>query len=220
MARKALIALLALVSSAVPSTLHAQDVEGTPWYPLKVGAKWHYRVVPPNPAGSNNVVLRVDKLEPVEFMGAEGKPEKILAFRLVGKSEDRELVEHVAVTPRGVFRIMGDKVKMPPLMILKLPLVQGGDAWECDIPLAGGGELKGKFTSKEEVSKVPQEIKVPGGKLKVFKTEYVKSEDVTVGSHKMSAEYWFAADVGIVKQKIKWGTLTQALELVEFEPGK
>jgi hypothetical protein len=211
MARKALALALALLPIVVVCNMQAQDVPASRWYPLKEGTQWHYRVVPTNnkPGKGNDdpakkVVMRVVLREQVEFMRGDGKTHKMLAFRLEGTSEG-QLVEHIAVSADGVYRILGDKIKLPPLRILKLPPANG-DTW--DVQLAGA---KGTFTMDEA------EITVPAQK-KPFKTFHVKIEDIVVGAHKMSAEYWFAEDVGIVKQKIKWGTFSQVLELEKFEP--
>ena len=153
--------------------------------------------------------MRVDKLEELEFKIDEklNKTEKWQAYRLVGVSEDRELIEHVAVRSDGVYKFAGgDKDVTPPLRILKLPPVSG-DSWECNVPLEGG-PAKGTFTVQD------QEIKI--GK-DTYRTLHVSGEFM-VGSQKMSADYWFAARIGIVKYKIKRGTFNVTLELEKFEP--
>lgn len=218
MARKGLAFALALLPFALVMELRAQEIPATRWYPLKEGTAWHYRVVPAtknnNPVKkgdedpSTKVVLRVIGQEVVEIPGKGGKSEKILAVRLEGTSGPAALVEHILVTNEGIYRIMGDKVKLPPLRILKLPPAQG-DAWEVDTPGTG----KGKFTVREA------QITVPDRK-EPYRTYHVKGDDFMVGVHKMSAEYWFAEDVGIVKQKIQWGTFSQTLELEKFEPAR
>jgi hypothetical protein len=226
MLMKTLIAALTLLPVGYVLALQAQNaapVQETPWFPLKEGNHWHYRVVagevpgakknaPPrkNEDAAKKVAMRADKLVPLEFMKDDkaGKPEKVSAMRFIGTSEDRELNEHVAVLADGVYKFAGgDKDVTPPLRILKLPVVLG-EKWDCNVAVEGGA-VKGTFTllDKEEVIKIGKDT---------YKTLHVSGEFM-VGSQKMTADYWFASGVGIVKYSTKKGTFNVVLELEKFE---
>lgn len=182
----------------------------TPFYPLQVGNTWIYRVG--GEKGDQKVVVKVEKLEMVEFRKGD-KIEKVPAHRLAITKDDRVKSEFVAVLPDGVYRIAGDpKDGNQPLRFFKLPLKKG-EKWEVNATL-DGVSLRGHFQANEA------EVKVPAATTKPYQTMTVSGTDFQIGSQTMSLEYWFAPNVGIVKQWVKLGSYEVTLELEKFIPGK
>jgi hypothetical protein len=58
---------------------------------------------------------------------------------------------------------------------------------------------------------------VPAGQ---FQAKHVWSKDFQLGADKMTLEYWFAEDVGIVKQHVHVSNSDVILELEEFKGAK
>jgi hypothetical protein len=172
----------------------------TPYYPLKVGNTWTYKV------GDTKVTVTVAKFEEVEKQScariesssAEGKP---------------TLVEFVAVKADGVYRYaVADKKVEPPVKILALP-PKKDETWKIDAAI-GTEKLKGSFKCGEEA-----EVKVPAGTYKDVIT--VTGEDIDANGRKITMTYYFAKDVGIVKQRIKFGDAAESVfELEKFKAGE
>lgn len=175
-----------------------KEVIESPYYPLKVGTRWTYKI------GDKKVHILVAKHEKVgDTMAA-----------LIQAGEDLSLddktTEHVAATAEGIFRFAAQgEVAEPPVMVLKLP-VKKDSTWKIDSTISGIS-IKGDFKSSEE------EVTVPAGK---FKTITATSDNVTMGDEKMTITYWFAKDVGMVKQIVTRGNNKVLLELEKFEAPK
>ena len=190
-----------LLAAAVE--LAAQDkLKETPFYPLQIGAAWHYRV------GDGKFTIRVVKHEKVgETLCA------LLETRRDGKVVGSE---HLAVAVGGVYR--HDLTAMhpkpvthslkPPILVLKLP-PKTDDAWKVDSK-SDGQTFRGAFRVEE------QEITVPAGKYKTFR---VSSQDLEVNALKASITTHFAEGVGMVKQVIELGNAKVVIELEKFEAG-
>jgi hypothetical protein len=118
--------------------------------------------------------------------------------------------EHIAVKDDGIYRFAynGEKVE-PPLRYFKLP-PKKGDSWkfECQIQ---GQAIKGSFTCDEE------EIQIGEKKYKTFSS---LTTDFELQGTKISTQYWFSENVGMVKQWFKMGDNEATLELEKFEPAK
>lgn len=170
-------------------------IRPTPYMPLDVGNSWTYR------AGSQKVVVRVVKREPV------GDVECAVVEAVNG---DAKSTEHITSLKKGIYRYMANGKKVtPPLLVLKLP-VKKEESWEVDSK-KNDTVLKGKFTVGEE------EITVPKGK---FKTITVSCDDLQFGSRYISLKYWFAENVGMVKQEIQIDGVRVTLELVDYKVAK
>lgn len=225
---KRMIFVLAIVSTVFlgldsgaqsPKTLKVLE---TPYFPLNVGTKWLYK------AGDQKVVIRVDDLDFKERR-VDGKKngldekivEKVPCYRLEvigGTTQDletrrkdsaaiRALTEHVAVLEDGIYRFSGaGKDFNPPLRFFKLPL-NDGESWTCD-STTDGTTLKGGFKAKRD------RVSVPAGS---YDTMAVTGA-IQIGPKKMDVQYWFAPNVGIVKQYVKIGDYEVTLELEKFEP--
>jgi hypothetical protein len=178
--------------------------ESTPYYPLVVGTKWHYKI------GDNRYTLKVAKFEKIgEFNCArieQTVDEKITA------------VEHIAVTKDGVYRVAyDDKRAEPPLMFLKLP-PEKGTTWKVDSVVgktdkSPGEKVAGTF-EEGEIARVT----VPAG----FNDRVVTStsKDLDANGQKLKFTYYFGKNVGMVKQDIEIGDQKVVIELERYEPAK
>jgi len=181
----------------------AQEIS-SPYYPLKVGSKWHYRV-----GEDQKLLVQVAKAEEFKIVRSLGKDkakeEKVAGFTLEMVSGGRPaLKEQVAILPDGVYRFSyAGKEVTPPLCILKLP-PKKGDTWQVD-SMIGDVKAKGTFRSGEA------EI----GKLKCITSVLQYGE---TDSRKIVLEYYFAPGLGIVKQHVRVGNIESTMELEKYEP--
>lgn len=187
----------ALVFLGLVARLPAEDkVKESPYYPLKVGTKWHYQIT----AGGQqkSATVTVVKHEKV------GK----VMCALLETSRDGKVVakENIAPGDDGIYRYSagGEEIK-PPLCFLKLPPKKGA-SWKVEFK-AGDSAGKATFTSDEA------EITVPAGK---FKTVTSTTTDFEVANEKVPVTYWFAKDAGIVKQVLKFGGQEITIELTKI----
>jgi hypothetical protein len=195
---KRLAGLSALAVMTVGVTVSAQDAAPAthPYYPLKVGNEWTYKVQ------GGPIKMKVVGTEKVGT--ATGYKIEVTAGNKVSASET------VGVTADGVVRysVNGVAAEKPILILPTDP--DATKEWTVDTK-GGGQPLKGTFkTSREKVT-------VPAG---TYDTVHVKGTDMTVGTTTSNIDMWFAKDVGIVKLKFTLGTQDATLELEKFEPGK
>ena len=136
----------------------------------------------------------------------DGKSLAVLERSLNGKVSG---TEHLAATEKGVFRYRVDGVELsPPVCVLKYPLKKD-DTWETESTIANEQlKIKGKVVDTEEVT-------VPAGKYKTFRVEI----ETSVAGMQATITFWFAPDVGIVKQTAGSGGKND-VELVKFDAGK
>ena len=198
-----LVMLLAALSvMAQESATKETTKEKQPdYYPLKVGTKWHYQV----DAGGGQkatVVYRIAKIEKVD-----GKPMAVLEALV---NEEVQATEHVGVESGGVYRYRLKSMELsPPVCLLKYP-VKEGSSWETETKI---GTREITVIGREGGT---EEVQVPAGK---YQAVSVKIE-TTVKGNKVSTTYWFAPDVGIVKQSMGIPGRSLNMELVKFEAGK
>jgi hypothetical protein len=190
--------LAAAVVAAALSAARAQDkMPETPYFPLQVGNTWHYK------AGDVKFSQKVAKHETADNIPCarvetivDGKP---AAF------------EHVAVKEDGVYRVsLGGRRTEPPVRFLKLP-PKSGETWAVESKVLGR-TVKCTFKSGAE------EVKVPAG---TYLAVTAASTDLEVNGLKGSVTFYFAKDVGMVKEVIEMsGQKKVEIELEKFEPAK
>jgi hypothetical protein len=197
-------AVVFVVLAATAGARAADDKpEETPYYPLKVGNKWTYK------SGEIKITVQVTKFEDVN-------KQNCAVLEMSGGNIKSPLVEKVAVTTNdgvyGVYRYVaaGQEVK-PPVLVLKLP-PKKDDTWKVN-SMVGPEKLTGSFMTGEVA-----ELKVLDKTYKNVVT--VTGADFDANGQKLSLTYYFAKDVGMIKQTIKVGGGDVVLELDKFEPGK
>jgi len=178
----------------------SQEVLQSTYFPLGVGNEWHYR------SGKEQVIMRVDGHEVIEVLDEKDKPMKIQAAVVELRSGNRKVIERYAVAADGVYRVSsaGHQIN-PPLRFLKLPS-KDGDSWIVNSE-SEGVPLKGMFTMGSE------DIVVPAGK---FQTSVASTKNFQIGAETTTITYWFAENVGMVKQQVKVGNFDRVLELVTY----
>ncbi len=163
--------------------------------------------------GDKEVTVSVEKKETYVYkyvLDKTGKEETIWRYALKVVSGPKELTEHVAVLKDGVYRFStANKDISPPLCFLKLPITSGG-SWKVDSN-SENVQLTGTFKCDDA------SVKVPAG---AYPAKHISSKDFMLGNEKMVIDYWFAPDVGIVKQHIRVGNNGVLMELKEFKAGK
>jgi hypothetical protein len=177
----------------------AQDkMETTPYYPMAVGTTWEYK------AGDSKYTLKVTKHEKVG---------NTLCARVEMFVKDKAVsYENVGVTKDGVCRF-GFENKgeaKPPVLFLKLP-PKKDQSWQVDSKI-GGEQIKGTFKDGGE-----EDVKVPAGS---YKAVVVSSQDLEANGVKMAVTYYFAKDVGMVKQIVEVAGQKVVVELEKYEAGK
>lgn len=168
----------------------------TPYYPIAVGTTWSYR------AGDNRFQLKITEIKPV------GNSSRAKLELLVGGKPISH--EHVGITKDAVVRFSFEgKDANPPIEFLRLP-AKGGMTWKVNSKVDGQA-LTGTFKTGEE------EVKVTAG---TYKTITVSGQDLEANGVKLSMTYYFAKDVGMVKQVIELASQKIVIELEKYEPGK
>jgi hypothetical protein len=172
-------------------------METTPYYPLAVGSSWEYK------AGESKYTLKVTKHEKVG---------NTLCARVEMFVKDKPVsFEHVGVTNEGVYRhSFESKEAQPPVLFLKLP-PKKDEPWKVDSKV-GGESVKGTFKNTGE-----EDVKVPAGSYKAI---VVTSQDLEANGIKMAVTYYFAKDVGMVKQVVVVAGQKVVVELEMYAAGK
>lgn len=191
------VVILAVAGGMAP----AQMAQTTPHFPLEVGAVWTYK------SGENRFQLKVVRFEKI----GETNCARIELTSPGGKADKPESVEHVAVTKDGVVRYSFDGKKAePPINFLKLPIEQNA-TWKVDSKV-DGQPLRGGFKIGKQ-----KDVKVPAG---IYDTTTVSGVDLEANGVKVGLTYYYAENVGLVKQVIDIGGRRVVVELERYEPGK
>lgn len=175
----------------------AETIKASDYYPMAVGNTWNYKL------GDMKFSMKITKHEMVD---------KVLCARVEMIVDNSvKAFEHIGVTPDGIYRFSYEGKKTePPVRILKLP-PKAGDSWEVNAKV-GGEVLKGVLKGGEE------DVKVPAGNYPKAVTS--TADDFDANGTKMAFKYFFAKDVGMVKQELDVNGQKAIIELEKFEPGK
>jgi hypothetical protein len=199
----------ALALTAAEGTATAQDkMRETQWYPLQVGNTWTYRFGEGN-LGDVRFTLKVTKHEKIgDVLCAR------IEMSIDGKLHE---VEHLSVAEDGVYRhaISGQKFDKP-VCILKLDKGEPTKGAMWDINSKGPERsLEGKVTCD-----IVDEVKLASGTA--YKNVAVTAcKEFDANGLKGSFTYWFAKDVGIIKQEWQQGKSGKFIcELEKFEKEK
>ncbi|MBI2804166.1 MAG: hypothetical protein HYX68_04180 [Planctomycetes bacterium] len=169
------------------------------YYPVDVGNTWHFRV---NANGKNvNITTRISKLEKIDG--------ETLA-RL--DSANVALTEHLKQTDKGVFRSRFNGAEVvPPFQLLPYP-AKIGLKWKGEFTV---GKERAKHTYAGEIQR-EETIEVPAGKFKTLRVLIQLEEN----GQRVETTYWFAKNVGFVKQTFETAGTMIMLELEKFERKK
>jgi hypothetical protein len=198
MMKKYAYALVALSFLLLVVARAADDKpQETPYYPLKIGDTWIYK------AGQVSVSSTITKYERVGDQ---------MCARIESSTGGKVVAtEDVAVKPDGVYRCASAENKVdPPLLFLKLPAAKDL-TWSVNSTTAGQ-KISGTFTSGME-----DKVTVASG---TYENVYTCTGDCETSGIKINFKYFFAKDVGMIKQIIKLPTQEITLELEKFEPAK
>jgi hypothetical protein len=170
------------------------------YYPLKEGNTWEYAVKVNGKEGKmTNKCAGKEKVDEVECSMVE-----------TFSNGQKVAVEYLANTDKGLLRCKMTGAEMTPaLTLLKYP-VKDGDSWEEEIKVNGE---KAKFVCK--VGK--DSVDVPAGNYKDCVTVEVT---FAAGADSVVAKYWFADNVGVVRQDTTIGKLAIGMELTKFDAAK
>ncbi len=181
-----------------------KDAPGDNMFPLKVKAKWTYRV------GDNDVTVSVVKVDKV------GMEDHYQVDTFVGKDAkpgEAKTSEWYVVKADGVYRTRVKDDKLDPyIKVLALPAKKDA-TWDVNSKL-GTQSIKGTLKVKADKEKV----KTPAGE---FETVFVEGENMDIAGAKTTVRIWFAKDRGIVKEEfVMQGGEKVLLELKEYSEPK
>jgi hypothetical protein len=195
-----LILLAASLATAQDPAKDKKDVKDTApdYYPLQAGNEWHFSATAKG-GQIAKVVLRIPKIENLDG--------KMLARLENSSSKDSE---HLFQNDKGVFRTRFNGAElMPPVPLIVYPPTPG-TKWKGAFTIQ---KDKGNFAGeilKEET------IKVAAGEFKTIRVSLKLEEN----GQQIETTYWFAKDVGFVKETVDAAGASITLELEKFERKK
>jgi hypothetical protein len=167
------------------------------YYPLEEGNEWKFRITV-----NDNVDTITTRIAKVENINGEK------LSRL--EPSKGEITEHLSQTEKGVFRNRLNGVEVSPaLMLLPYP-VKVGAKWAGEITVQ---KKKLEYTGVIEAEEM---VDVPAGKFKTLRVVLKLEENGT----EVITTYWFAKDVGFVKQRVEVGGNDILLELEKHQGKK
>ncbi len=175
------------------------------YYPLAVGTRWHYQVDLGQPQ-KQDITLVIAEEET-----ADGKP--VSRLEVFSDGVRRQMTEHLMSNDKGVFRVrIGGVTYNPPLCLLKYPL-KPGQSWVTKTTANDGQQLSAVCKQG-----AVQEIQVPAGKFRAIPCTIQIDQQTPKGLVRIVNTYWFAENIGVVKQKLDMNGPVVVMELSKFEP--
>jgi len=194
-----LVLPVALMFATAPQAADDKPSEPT-YFPIKVGTTWSYKM------GENRYTVTVAKIE-----DKDKQPCARLEMQARG-TEKLLSVEYVAVKSDGVYRVeLDDKKIDPPLCFLKLP-IKANEEWKVSSTLGGMGKVEGTFKSGEM-----EKLEIGEKTYKNVVTASCK--ELQIGDAKIAVTYYFAPNVGMVKQVTMIDGKEVVIELEIFKAG-
>ena len=204
MKRHLAASICVLITCASPVLAQAPDWRD--YFPLKVGQRWTYIV---NADPKKEVVIEVERTEDFTRMAMKDdkkNSEKFTGFILKSSSGDKVTRDHVVVMENGVYRIYAAGTLInPPLLFFKFGLQKVGETWDVD-STSGNITIKGTYSIRRG------EVQVPYAK-KPLNAIIVSFSNNKPGDERHEIEYWFAKDLGMVKQRVSLKNHHIVLEL-------
>jgi hypothetical protein len=170
------------------------------YYPIEVGNTWYYRV---DANGKKvNVSSSITEVEQLDGV----KSHKLQSL------QNEQMHEHLKRTDKGLFRHRANGNEVTPAFMLLPASPKVGAKWAGEFSVAGEKGIN-KFSA--EIQK-EETIEVPAGKFKTLRV-LIKLD---ANGNKVDSVYWFAKDVGFVKQRVDLKDTVILLELEKFERKK
>jgi hypothetical protein len=190
------------------------------YYPLKEGSRWVYDVrdnktkdarpkeqVAITVASKETFPIKVKSKDALDRALDREVKELYVGFKLKIEGGGKVLDEEALVREDGVYRLSSaGKTITPPVCFLKAGLKKG-ETWTVDSQ-SENAVLKGKLEFDEE------KVTVPAG---TYDAIVVRCDDFQIGGQTLQVEAWYAAKVGMVKQRVRIGQHDVTLELEKFE---
>lgn len=192
------VGLLIVASGATARADDAKPAHVDYW-PIKQGNKWTYRM-----EVAGQTLEMVQTISKIEKRGEDDVAE--FEASVNGEVLARE---EISSTLKGLFRHSYNGMAITPAVnILRLPIAKG-DKWEAEITI-DSEKAKITFEAGEE------DVTVPAGSFHAI-TVLVDTE---IAGQKVSGKFWFAANVGMVKQEFDLAGVAGVAELEQFEIAK
>jgi hypothetical protein len=172
--------------------------KGSNFYPVEKGNRWTFKVTANG--NESTVTTEIGKVEKIDG---------VMLSRL--ETGGGAVTEHLSQTSKGVYRhrLNGAEIE-PPFQLLPYP-AKVGAKWKGKFTVQGATH---DYTGAVEAEEM---IAVPAGKYKTLRIKIALEEN----GQPVETVYWFAHDVGFVKQTVTVGGMEVVqLELQKFEPGK
>lgn len=191
--------------AATPGRTLAQEasVPDSKLYPLAVGSQWDYEInVPNGPKGAITATVQgVDEVDGVACA--------VLQSTTRGQIAGTELLRG---GPEGVKRYsFNGKPVQPPVLFLK-DGAKVGDKWTTTVEVSGQ-----ELTFTYEVTGLDEPVKVPAGE---YKATVVRTRFQAPGQDKPTeVTFYYAPEVGPVKNVVAVGDQQVAIELTKFTKG-
>lgn len=180
----------------------AAKTKAANYYPLKPGTKWHYLL-----ERSTGEKIRLTS-QISEIKNINGK--ELALLEVFADGQKIAASEHLQGTAEGVFRVRMNNVELtPPICLIKYP-VKPGQTWGADMTVS-----KRRMNLQGTEGK-PEDVGVPAGKYRAVPCTIVVSD----ATDKSTTVFWFAEDVGIVKQRSEDESEWVTMELIKYEPAK
>lgn len=211
--------LLLIAWSGQAGAQSAMPPSAPDYFPIKAGACWHYIV--PLEGRPVRETARI-----VHTSSAPEGEEVTLEWKRDGRPGQREVYR---VTPTEVLRLrtgMDARCQIsPPLPLLRLPL-RAGQRWHWHGTFnAPEGAIPGKTILTVSG---PEAVALAGGTVQAMRvradTELIVSQAAWGGGRTRQArphvteDYWFAPDVGLVKQQLFTDAQSLELRLTRYQP--
>jgi hypothetical protein len=174
----------------------AGDKKTPNYYPMEVGNQWNYKL---DVNGKDvTMITRIAKIETIN--------EKAYARLEAEVGGKVTATEHLRMTDKGLIRLKTNEFEAnPPLLLIKAG-AKSGDKWGGKFTVMGK-EAKYDAVAEEEM------VKVPAGRFKTLRVAIRLEEGAMV----VNTTYWFAPNVGFVKQTVEAQGLNITIELEKYK---